>query len=64
MYDVTVIKVIKQVQEAYPELRVGQIILNAVPEEELYYIDNKILSEKLSMVYFGEEDEKNTSIKI
>ena len=57
MYDVTAIKIIKSIQLIYPQLRVGQLILNVIPEEELYYIDNKKLAEKLASFYLRKDDD-------
>jgi hypothetical protein len=35
-----------------PDLRLGQLILNAVPAEELYYIEDNELVARLRMCYY------------
>lgn len=47
----TVLAVIRRYWQAYPDLRLGQLILNAVPEAVLYYREDEDLVTALDSVY-------------
>jgi hypothetical protein len=40
-----------KVQTEYPNLRAGQIILNAVPEDKVYYVSDEELLVLLKKIY-------------
>jgi hypothetical protein len=40
-----------KVQAEYPNLRAGQIILNAVPEDKVYYVSDEELLVMLKKIY-------------
>ncbi|MBI4029110.1 MAG: hypothetical protein HY376_01985 [Candidatus Blackburnbacteria bacterium] len=47
---------IQQLWEKYPDLRLGQLILNALPNERLlYYIEDEDLVERLTILYAKRE---------
>ena len=43
---------LKQIWKEYPDLRLGQLLLNAVPESYLYYIEDDKLIECLKKYFF------------
>ena len=38
---------LKKVWEKHPDLRLGQLICNIVPEDKLYYVEDDIMQEKI-----------------
>ena len=38
---------LKKVWEKHPDLRLGQLICNIVPENKLYYVEDDIMQEKI-----------------
>ena len=47
----TLLKKLEELSEKYPNLRVGQLILNAVAAEQLYYLENEELQAALEKLY-------------
>lgn len=47
---------IERLWKKYPDLRLGQIILNVVPEDKLYYIEDDVLYNLIKERYNIEED--------
>lgn len=44
---------IQRVWEAFPDLRLGQLLLNVIPETQLYYIEDEELVHKLLEFYYA-----------
>lgn len=44
---------LKKIWKKYPDLRLGQLILNAAKDPALYYLEDKQLIEILKEVYNG-----------
>ena len=38
---------LKRVWEKHPDLRLGQLICNIIPEEKLYYVEDNIMQERI-----------------
>ena len=47
----TYIKKLKKIWEQHPDLRLGQLILNAVKEDNLYYIEDGSLFRDIENLY-------------
>ena len=60
--DKKILKTIKDILEANPDLRFGQLIGNAVPEAMIYYIEDQMLLDRLCRFYKVDEGEPDKSI--
>lgn len=48
---------LKQVWEKYPDLRLGQLILNVVEDPTLYYIEDDALLDVLEKTYTNKKED-------
>ena len=39
---------LKKVWEKQPDLRLGQLICNIIPEDKLYYVEDDIMQERIT----------------
>ena len=53
------LEVIKKIWEKYPDLRLGQLLCNAVPESLIYYIEDEALIGAIEKYYKNLEEETN-----
>ena len=55
----TILGLIRRIWEEYPDLRLGQLIVNTIPpghdNVDLYYLEDEKLVEKLKATYCGGE---------
>lgn len=47
---------LREIWEEEPELRLGQLIVNAVPEEDIYFISNESLIKELENMYLTKKN--------
>lgn len=50
------LNILKQIWKMNPDLRLGQLILNAINEEDLYYIEDDKILEKIVSTYSQKEE--------
>lgn len=46
-----VLNTISKVWEKYPDLRLGQLIINVIPEDKIYNVEDDILESKIKERY-------------
>ena len=51
-----ILNILKQIWKMNPDLRLGQLILNAVNEEDLYYMEDDKILEKIVSTYSQKEE--------
>lgn len=50
-----VLNTISRVWKKYPDLRLGQLIVNVIPEDRIYYTEDDILEAEINKRYNIEE---------
>jgi len=48
---------IKELWKKFPDLRLGQLILNVIQDPALYYIEDADLAESLEIFYGGKDND-------
>ena len=53
-----ILDAIKQIWQKYPDMRLGQLLLNVLPDPALYYVEDTELINALTDFYLDEKEGK------